>query len=118
MKTRVWIIDDEAMSKPADEVLKTAGREGGWEEVYRTPFFSAFTKKERRDYLRDFVFHVNDAWGKKVIKLKDCQLVKGEITDMDSTNMSHAGAYYRVWIEVPRRAVAGTSMAEIMVEIP
>ena len=118
MKQRVWIVDHEAMSKPAEEVLKTAGRKGDYEEVYRTPFFSAFTKKERRDFLREFVFHVNDADPSAKLKLKECQIVKGEITDMDSTNMSHAGAYYKVWIEVPRRVVTGTPMAEVMEEIP
>lgn len=117
---KVTIVDQQAMSKPAEEVLKTAKADieySDWQTVYDTPFFKAFTKKELRDYLREFVFHTNDAHGSKVLKLKDCRIVKGEITDMDSTNLSHAGAYYAVWIELPASVVEGTSMAELIEEI-
>jgi hypothetical protein len=117
MKQRVWIVDCEVCKSAAD-VLTCAGRVGDWNEVYTTPFFSTFTKKERRDYLRGFVFRVNDANSDTKLKLKECQLVKGEVVSMDSTNMTHANAYYKVWIEVPRRIVAGTPMEEVMEEIP
>lgn len=119
----VVIVDHQAMSKPADLVIKHARRHGivideyDWHfDIEDIPFFKAFTKTEIRDYLREFVFHTNDAYGERIVRLKDCKIVKGKLTDCDSTNLSHACAYYAVWIKLPLAAVVGTPLTELIDE--
>lgn len=116
MNDKVLIVDD--YSKPAEEVLKTAIRKGVTTLVIADiPFDMATTAADRSDYLREVVFHINDADPTAKLKLKECRIVKGEFSDMDSTNLSHAGAYYKIWIELPRRVVVGTPLEETMEEL-
>lgn len=85
-------------SKPAASCILTARRKGRcgldeWDhmDAYRVTFREAFTRKELRDWVQDF---------RQTHHLTKAKLTTGEIIELDSTNMSHAGAYYVVTLEV------------------
>lgn len=113
MRKHVYIVEE--ISKPADEVLKTAriwgdGFDNSPSDVYGVSFKRAFTQTEIRDQLRDLVSQVNEETGKKTLKLKDCKVIRGEFIELDSLNMSHAGAYYFMLVRIPREAAELTEM--------
>ncbi len=113
---KVLIVDE--FSKPAAEVIKTAIRKGFiCLEVNRIPFELATTAHDLADHLREFVWDINNAAGINNLKLKECRIVSGEFESLDSTNLTHAGAYYKIRIELPRRVVIGTPLEEVMEEI-
>ncbi len=85
-------------SKPAASCILTARRKGmnldEWDymDAYKVPFDMAFTQKEIRGWLKDF---------RDCHHLTSAKIVSAEIIELDSTNMSHAGAYYLVYLDVP-----------------
>lgn len=99
MRKRVTVIAQ--FSKPAIEVLLTANRKGrgydwedaGWQEVSEIPFNVALTRRDLKDELACFR-HDNGLTMAKIVP------GTGEFSDMDSLNMSHAGAYYFAKVEV------------------
>lgn len=88
-------------SKLATSVIKTAIELGftGIDDLYdhrsiwNIPFLKAFTKEELKKEIERF----NEQHG-----LTYSNIIKGEFIELDSTNMSHAGAYYEVSISVKR----------------
>ena len=108
----IYIIDSDGLFKSSIDVLKTANRIGYYvdpeqwsvDTVYDVPFDKSFTKKELRDYLREIVFHCNDAQPKFKLKLKEIKIYFGKIVETDSLNLFHSGAYYLTVIELPDRA--------------
>lgn len=83
--------------KPAQELIKTANRKGmrldEWDymDAYSVPFDKGFTTRDIRAELQDF---------RKNNRLTVAKCLGGSIIELDSTNMSHAGAYYRVRVLV------------------
>jgi len=97
MKNKTTVIVQ--FSKPAVNVLLTARRKGmkvdleSYTDVYDIPFTIALTQKEIADGLSMFR-HNNNLTMARIIP------GSGEFSEMDSTNMSHAGAYYFATVEV------------------
>jgi hypothetical protein len=107
MNGKIYILDE--LGKPASEVLKTAAKQGyvidgDWSEhIDNIKVNQAFTKKELREHLREVVYFLKEAVtpNLKKLRLKDCRIVGGCYEDLDSTNLSHAGAYYAIAVELP-----------------
>jgi hypothetical protein len=109
--SKIYIADE--LSKDAQTVFQTAAKrgyviDGDWlEHVDNIDLDQAFTKSELRDHLRDVVFHLNEGAGlskREALKLKECRIIGGRYIELDSTNLSHAGIYYIIGIELPDRA--------------
>jgi hypothetical protein len=104
----IYVLDE--LSKPAVDVIKTASKrgyviDGDWlEHLDNIRLDQAFTKKELRDYLREVVYHYNDAQPDFKLKLKEAKILGGRFLELDSTNLSHAGVYYRIVIRLPNRS--------------
>ena len=88
-------------SKPATAVIATARRKGYHcppvdvavaADVWDIPFDVAFSRRDIIEEKNNFKY-LNDG----VTRVK---IIRGEFMEMDSSNMSHAGAYYRVKVEL------------------
>lgn len=107
MRNKILIVDE--ISKPAEMVLRTAkcwgdAYDNSPEDVYDTPFKEAWTKTELKKELRWIVQGLNENVQGLKLKQSECRIVAGSFIELDSHNMSHAGAYYVVAVEIPRRA--------------
>ena len=105
---KIYVISE--LAKGAEEVLSTARKQGyvwdggEWlQHIDNIAFGQAFTKKELRDHLRDFLYHTKEAVQPRLksLRLKDIRIFGGFFIDLDSTNLSHASTYYAVVIELP-----------------
>lgn len=91
--TQTWC----EFSKPAQELIRTANRKGmnldPWRymDAYEVPFSKGFTRRDIADNLAFF---------REANHLTMAKCLGGEIIELDSTNMSHAGAYFRVRVIV------------------
>jgi hypothetical protein len=97
MNKEIIVVTTE-FSKVGQDVIKTANRKGCklslWDHMslLAVGFKMAFTQKEIAEQLRSFRKDNRLTWAKIVGFATFC--------DIDSTNMSHAGAYYWVKVEV------------------
>jgi hypothetical protein len=91
--TQTWC----EFSKPAQELIRTANRKGmnldewSYMDAYEVPFDKGFT---RRDIAGNLAFF------REMNPLTMAKCLGGAIIELDSTNMSHAGAYYKVRVVV------------------
>lgn len=91
--TQTWC----EFGKPARELIRTANRKGmdlnewSYMDAYEVPFDKGFTRRDIAGNLQFF---------RELNHLTMAKCLGGEIIELDSTNMSHAGAYFRVRVVV------------------
>lgn len=107
-------VNDYENAKSASDVLTCLARNGHdidhWHsQIYEVPVFDGWTKKELREHLCEVVWHYNDAQPHLKLKVKECKIVDGWLSELDSTNLSHANAYYTFVIRLPKRVVSDTN---------
>ena len=84
-------------SKSAQDLVLTANRKGmdlnPWDpnDAYQIPFEKGFTRRDVANELRFF---------RESNHLTVAKFVGAEFIELDSTNMSHAGAYFKVRVLV------------------
>lgn len=107
-QTKVVLVETWCeFSKPAQELIRTANRKGmnldPWDhmDAYKVPFEVGFTRGEIREQLRDFCDNNS---------LTCATVLGGDIIELDSTNMSHAGAYFRVRVKVRKNEAAAAEL--------
>jgi hypothetical protein len=108
-KVKVWC----EFSKSAENVVLTARRKGykycpplgeaEASDVWDIPFDVAFSRKDLAEEL---------AYFKEQNNLTKVKIIRGEFMEMDSSNMSHAGAYYRVEVKLIKDEAVAAELIE------
>ena len=98
--------------KSATDVVSTARRKGykcpsveeaEASDVWDVPFEMAFSRRELIEQKNVF---------KDENHLTYVKILRGEFIEMDSLNMSHAGAYYRVEVELLKDEAVAAGLVE------